>query len=151
MADKPSYKELEERIRELENENRTIREAKRSSRIVRKRYKRFLRFLPYPVIVRDTNGMVSYLNPAFTRTFGWTLRELKGKKGNQYVPLDLRDQLPDKIKSLPYTKNIVRMDSKRLTRDGSVLDVRVRVGLDRDQKQQPGRDDHCTQRRDHGK
>ena len=137
MADKPSYETLEKKIAELENENRTIREAKRSSRIVRKRYKRFLRFLPYPVIVRDSKGMVGYLNPAFTRTFGWTLRELKGKKGDHYVPPSLRNELADKIKALPYNKNIIRLISKRLTKDGRLLDVRVRVGLDRDQHNNP--------------
>ncbi len=137
MPPKPSYEELEQKIAQLEKENRTIREAKKSSRIVRKRYKRFLRFLPYPVIVRDSNGMVNYLNPAFTRTFGWTLRELKGKKGDQYVPVDLRRELTDRIKSLPYTQSIVKLNSKRLTKDGKVLDVRVRVGLDRDQNNNP--------------
>ncbi len=137
MPPKPPYEELEQKIAQLEKENRTIREAKKSSRIVRKRYKRFLRFLPYPVIVRDSNGMVSYLNPAFTRTFGWTLRELKGKKGDQYVPVDLHRELTDRIKSLPYTQSIVKLKSKRLTKDEKVLDVRVRVGLDRDQNNNP--------------
>lgn len=137
MPEKIPYETLLKKLERLEKENRTIREAKRSSRIVRKRYKRFLRFLPYPVIVRDSNGMVGYLNPAFTRTFGWTLRELKGKKGDQYVPVPLRRELPDKIKSLPYTRNIVQLDSKRLTKDGKELDVRIRIGLDRDQNNNP--------------
>ncbi|MCF6248431.1 MAG: GAF domain-containing protein [Desulfobacula sp.] len=137
MSKSPSYQELEQRIKQLTKENRIIREAKRSSRIIRMRHKRFLRFLPYPVIVRDTNGMVNYLNPAFTRTFGWTLKELKGKKGNQYVPCSLRQELADKIKALPYDKKILRLNSKRLTRDGQILDVSIRIGLDRDQNNNP--------------
>ncbi len=137
MSKSPSYQDLEQRIKQLEKENRIIREAKRSSRIIRMRHKRFLRFLPYPVIVRDTNGMVNYLNPAFTRTFGWTLKELKGKKGDQYVPISLRQELYDKIKALPYDKKILRLKSRRLTKDGQILDVRVRVGLDRDQNNNP--------------
>ncbi len=137
MTEKPTYEALEQQILALIKENRIIREAKRSSRIIRKRYKRFLRFLPYPVIVRDADSMVSYLNPAFTRTFGWTLRELKGKKADQYVPEELRQELSDTIKSLPYTKNIVKLNSRRLTKDGKLLDVRVRVGLDRDQNNNP--------------
>lgn len=133
----PSFQELEQQVERLKKENRSIREAKRSSRIIRKRYKRFLRFLPYPVIVRDPNGMVNYLNPAFTRTFGWTLRELKGKYGNQYVPEHLRRELWDKIKAQPYNKNIIRFESQRLTRDGKTLDVTLRVGLDRDANNNP--------------
>jgi PAS domain S-box-containing protein len=29
-----------------------------------------------PIVVYDEDGSVVYLNPAFTRVFGWTLEEL---------------------------------------------------------------------------
>ena len=39
-----------------------------------------LNFEPYPIIVFSLDGRVSYLNPAFTETFGWTQDELEGKR-----------------------------------------------------------------------
>ena len=34
---------------------------------------------PDPVVVRDTDGRVSYVNQAFTRVFGWQLDEYLGQ------------------------------------------------------------------------
>lgn len=38
-----------------------------------------LDFIPYPMAVLTLDGLVSYLNPAFTDVFGRTLEELNGK------------------------------------------------------------------------
>ncbi|MEW6665079.1 MAG: PAS domain-containing protein [Thermodesulfobacteriota bacterium] len=37
-----------------------------------KRNRTLLDFLPYSMVVFTTDGKVTYLNPAFTETFGWT-------------------------------------------------------------------------------
>ena len=42
-------------------------------------YRNILEFIPYPIIVYDEKGLVSYVNPAFTTTFGWTLEQLFNK------------------------------------------------------------------------
>lgn len=133
MTGKPSYEELEERIRILENQEDLRFSLYQKNRIAKKNHKRFLKFLPYPVLVRDEQGLVTYLNPAFTRTFGWTLEEMKRKKGRQYIPGSLKKELSRKIDDLPPKKNVVRLNSKRLTKDGKVLDVIMRVGIDRDE------------------
>jgi len=137
MVRKPTYKDLEIRIKALEKESLKSEKAEQSTRTAKKNYKRFLEFLPYPVIVRDSKGLVTYLNPAFTKTFGWTLKELKGKEGKQYIPDDLRDELTDKIKTLPIRKNVLRLNTKRLTKDDKILDVIIRIGVDRDQNNNP--------------
>lgn len=137
MTAKPTYEQLLQRINELESENRTIRETRRKTTAARKNYKRFLRFLPSPVAVRDAKGYITYLNPSFTKTFGWTLRELKGKKGDQYVPQQLRDELFDQISRLPENKSVLQLNTQRLTKDGRLLDVHMRIGLDRDEKNNP--------------
>jgi len=38
-----------------------------------KRYRVLLDFMPYPVVVFAVDGRVTYLNPAFTDVFGWTI------------------------------------------------------------------------------
>ncbi len=134
---KPTYEELEKQLKRLEKDALKNHESKKITRAARKNYKRFLRFLPYPVIVRNKNRLVTYLNPAFTKTFGWTLRELKGKEGKQYVPSELKDELKNKIQNLPAQKNVFKIDTKRLTKNGNVLDVKLRIGVDRDENDNP--------------
>ena len=113
-------------------------EAERALLSAEQRYRRFLEFLPYPVIVRDKDRLVTYLNPAFTKNFGWTLAELKGGEGKQYVPSDLKNELGEKIQAaLAYNKSIVRLKTRRVTKDGHMLTVIMRVGIRRDQENQP--------------
>lgn len=134
----PTYEELILRIEELEKLTHRTREAFQITRTARRNYKRFLRFLPYPILVRDPEGLVSYLNPAFTHTFGWTLNELKGKKGDEYVPKALSDELKNKIKHLPIKKDTLQFYTKRLTKEGKMLDVLLRVGIERSKSSNPG-------------
>ncbi len=135
--EKPNYQELEEQIQILEKEADQGSAARKNDRIARKNYQRFLKFLPYPVLVRDEKGLVTYLNPAFTHTFGWALEELKGKKGRQYIPEPLQDELYQKISQLPPTKNVIELNTQRLTKEGKILDVIMRVGIDRDDHHLP--------------
>ncbi|WP_300462525.1 PAS domain S-box protein [Desulfobacula sp.] len=132
MVQKPTYEELESRIKTLEKEALEIKEADRETRIASRNHKRFLRFLPYPVLVRDAKERITYLNPAFTDTFGWTLEELKGQEGRQYVPEVLRDELKSKIETLPDKKSVLQFNTKRLTKTGKLLDVIIRIGIDKD-------------------
>ncbi len=134
----PTFEELNLRIEELEKLAGRTKEAFQITRTARRNYKRFLRFLPYPILVRDPQGFITYLNPAFTNTFGWTLKELKGKKGDEYVPKALSDEIKNKIKHLPIKKDTLQFYTQRLTKEGKVLDVLLRVGIERSQSSNPG-------------
>ncbi len=57
-----------------------IQRQYQASRRAEQRYRAFLNFLPDPVFAFNLDGTVSYLNPAFEKTFGWTLAELEGKR-----------------------------------------------------------------------
>lgn len=85
-------------------------------------YRNILEFIPYPIIVYDEKGMVSYVNPAFTTTFGWTLEELFGKP-LPFVPESLAAETHDILNQFQEDKKLGRYETKRLTRDGQVLDV----------------------------
>jgi len=96
--------------------------AYEASRLAEKQYKTLLDFIPYPIVVFTLEGKASYLNPAFTETFGWSLDELKGKH-IPYVPPDLKEEVQDSIRELLEKKVIHRHLSRRMTKDGRVLDV----------------------------
>ena len=76
------YRDITQRIR--------AQEALKKSE---ERHRTVLEAAPDPVIVRDMTGQVIYLNPAFTRVFGWTLDESRNK------PIDF---VPDE--NLPETR-----------------------------------------------
>jgi PAS domain S-box-containing protein len=96
--------------------------AYEASRVAEKRYRTLLDFVPYPMVVFTTEGKVSYLNPAFKQVFGWSLEELHGKH-IPYVPAELQQQVRADIEKLLEQKTIHRHESKRLTKDGQILDV----------------------------
>ena len=99
-----------------------------ASRRAEKQTRTLLEFVPYPMVVSKISGKVSYVNPAFTETFGWRLEELKGKL-IPYIPPNLKKETRDGIKWLFEKKIIRRVETKRLTMDGRILDVAMRVAI----------------------
>ncbi len=126
MAKKPSYKELERRVRELEKKTEAYKKAKEALRESERRVRILLDFVPYPIVVFTLDGRVYYLNPAFTETFGWSLDELRGKT-IPYTPPGLQEETGEMIRKLMEEKVVLRHETKRLTKDGRMLDVVMRA------------------------
>ena len=91
---------------------------------------------PYSIVVFDMQGFVTYLNPAFTETFGWTLTELKGKR-IPYVPDELKKDINKNVQRLVKEKLILRHETRRLTKDGRILDVVLRASVISDSQGEP--------------
>ena len=53
MTEQPTYEELKERIKKLEEEADLRLSLGEKDKTARKNYTRFLKFLPYPVLIRD--------------------------------------------------------------------------------------------------
>jgi len=116
--------------REYKTES-ALREAQRryeqefqKGRRARKRTRNLLDFVPYPMVVFTLSGKVSYVNPAFTEVFGWTLEELIGKN-IPFVPPGLKEQTVEDLRRLLKNKDDT-IETQRLTKDGRVLDVIIR-------------------------
>jgi PAS domain S-box-containing protein len=110
--------------------------AEEALRESERRFRTVLDFLPYPMVLFTLDGRVSYLNPAFTETFGWTLSELKGKS-IPYVPPGLEQQVSQGIRQLFEEKLIPRFETQRLTKDGRVLDVVMRAAVFSETEEEP--------------
>lgn len=121
-------RDVTERVRAqsalLESELR-LQRALEASRFAETRYKTLLDFLPYPLVVFNLDGTVSYLNPAFTEIFGWSLEELRGRR-IPYVPAEHEEETRESIERLIRDKVILHHESRRLTKDGRVVDVLMR-------------------------
>ena len=107
-----------ETLQDITERKRAEEKRKESER----RFRSFLEFLPYPVVVFTVDGRVFYLNPAFTDTFGWDLEELRGRN-IPYVPPGLEQETREAIDRLFRENVLMRHETRRLTRDGRVLDV----------------------------
>ena len=103
-------------------------ETQRALEASERRFRTLLDFMLYPIVVFTLDRRVSYLNPAFTKTFGWTLTELAGKKV-PYIPAHLEKEVRETREKLLRDRVILRQETQRLTKDGRILDVVFSVAV----------------------
>jgi len=113
-----------------------ITQRKRAERALREseeRHRTVLEACPDPVVVYDTEGKSTYVNPAFTAVFGWTPEERLGKKLD-YVPEENWPETEVMIDKVKAGESFSDVESRRYTKDGKILDVSISAGifLDRD-------------------
>ncbi|MBW2017598.1 MAG: PAS domain S-box protein [Deltaproteobacteria bacterium] len=88
-------------------------------------YQAFVESTPDAVILYDPEGNVIYVNPAFTRTFGWALEEVKGK-AVPFVPEAEKDEATAMIRGVVHEQKIYKdVETRRVTKDGRLLDVSI--------------------------
>jgi PAS domain S-box-containing protein len=104
-SNKARLEELYERTKKSEERARVILDAN-----------------PDPMVVYDGIGRPAYLNPAFTRVFGWHLAELCDRL-IPYVPDDQKTLTAAKIKEVSASDRAVIFQSRRLTKQGDALMV----------------------------
>ncbi len=121
-----------ETLQDTTERRRAVKASLKSER----RFRTLLDFAPYSILVFSVDGLVSYLNPAFTETFGWTLEELRGKR-IPYIPPELEAETLEHLRKLMEEKVIRRYETRRLTKDGRILDVVWRASVFADSSGEP--------------
>jgi len=121
-----------ETLQDISERKRTEKALVESERHLRT----LLDFAPYSIVVFTLDGLVTYLNPAFSETFGWTFKELRGKR-IPYVPPDLKQEVSQNIRKLFEEKVILRYETRRLTKDGRILDIVMRGAVYSDSSGNP--------------
>jgi len=76
---------------------------------------------------------VTYLNPAFSQTFGWSFDELKGKRID-FVPEENWKETQEAIDRMLRGEKVQLFETRRLTKDGRLLNIQLSTSLflDRD-------------------
>jgi len=117
-----------EKEREINQRRRTETALKKSE----SRYRSLLEAAPDPIVVYDVDGRVTYINPAFTRVFGWTLKEWIGKDLFAYIPEEIQEETRLSLEKIRREGSIVGLETRRLDKNGRELDVSISAALYQD-------------------
>ena len=112
--------------RDVEN---TLRESE-------DRYRSVMEAAADPIIIYAMDGTVIYFNPAFSRVFGWTLAECRGRKMDHFVPEENWDETHWMINTILSGETVPATETKRSTKDGTVLHVSVSGAVYRDRNKE---------------
>jgi len=121
-----AHRESEEKFKNLYEESLRTAEF----------YRKLLDASPDPIVVYDREGIPTYLNPVFTRVFGWTFEEVAGRTID-FVPPESRLETNKLIEKALKGQDISNVETKRLTKDGQVTDVSLSAAIFFDQDGQP--------------
>lgn len=113
-----------------------ITEHKRSVEAIReseKRYRRIMEASPDPIVQYDMQGNALYINPAFTKVFGWTSSEILGNK-IPYVPEKAWPATNKMLNMLNRGENYSGFATRRLDKEGNEIDVVLSWSVWRDKE-----------------
>ena len=123
------YADVRRELAERKRTEETLRESE-------ERYRLLLESSPDPIVVYNMGGQATYVNPAFEQTFGFTIESVFGKTID-FVPEESWPETRDAIDNMLKGQKIQLFETKRLTKDGRVLDVQISSTLYRDQAGKP--------------
>ena len=110
-----SLRESEKKFRELYNELKRAEEIHHS----------LLHTSADAIVIYDLEGIAQYINPSFTKIFGWTLEEVRGKR-IPFLPDSERETTMAGIREIiEKGKAISDFETRRFTKDGRVIDVNI--------------------------
>ncbi len=111
----------------IENLLEEIEERKRAGQALQKseeRYRTVLESAPDPVVVYDTEGKVTYFNPAFSRVFGWILDESIGRTID-FVPVEKAPENRVIFEQIHCGQTLSGIETSCLTEDGKKVNVSI--------------------------
>jgi len=118
-------------ITDRDTAEKAVKESERIQRII-------LEASPNPIVYYNKTGEVTYLNPAFTKVFGWHLDELLGKRID-FVPEENFEETKKAIqKTYDKPSGNYNFITRRITKTGEILDVSINSTLSRTKDGSPG-------------
>ena len=87
---------------------------------------------PDAIVVYDIEGKVTYVNPAFEETFGWSKAELLNKRLN-FIPEGLEAETAEFVKTVINVGRLPAVKTKRMTKSGHIIDVQLTGALGKDE------------------
>jgi PAS domain S-box-containing protein len=92
------------------------------------RYRLILAASPDPIITYNMEGYVNYINPAFSKVFGWDAEETIGRRID-YIPEGAESEIEATHAALAKNKFFFRFNTKRYNKNRGLLDVDLSCGI----------------------
>lgn len=108
-------KQVEAALRESEEKYRSVMEA-----------------VPDPILVYDMDGLVTYLNPAFTKVFGWSEENCLGHQMVDFIEGGDWEKTHRGLWHCSHENGMSNFDTRCYRRDGSLVHVSIRRATYRD-------------------
>lgn len=128
--------QLENYHRDLTNEILVRRKVEEDLRESEARYRSVMEAAPDPIITYDMLGCVTYLNPAFSKVFGWTSEECLGRKMDHFVPEENWKETDKMIQDILDGNTLSGTQTRRYKKSGEIVHVSISGATYRDRRGQ---------------
>jgi len=119
MAEKPTYKELEQRIKELKKEAAEHKQAKEALKKSEQKYQHLTESLLDTVYEFDREGRFTYVNEAGTHMFGYSKQEILNGLRVQDTMIERDRAISQKVIGDIFNENTTVGERAFLRKDGS--------------------------------
>ncbi|MBU1343285.1 MAG: cache domain-containing protein [Proteobacteria bacterium] len=123
-------KDLNAQIAERKQAQEALQESE-------EKYRSVMEATPDPIVVYDMDGNVTYMNPAFTKVFGYTLQDSLGKRMDHFVPKEHWKETMEGIGTILKGNVLPRTETQRMSKDGRLFDVTTRGSVYRNKDGKP--------------
>jgi len=121
----------------LQEEEERYRKLYEDSKRQEGLYRSLLNSSADAIVIYNLQGEAEFISPSFTKTFGWTFEEVKGKR-IPFVPEIEKENTMNVITELLESgKPVHGFETRRLTKDGRILDISISASRYSDHKDNP--------------
>ena len=121
MAKKPTYKELEHRVKELEEESSKLIQREESLAACREKLESFYDYAPLPYQALDENGCFLEVNPSWSKELGYSQEDVIGKWCGDFLVPENVDRFQRLFHRFKTGSEVCGEEFEMVRKDGSTL------------------------------
>ncbi|MCD6291847.1 MAG: PAS domain S-box protein [Deltaproteobacteria bacterium] len=130
-------KRVDERTCKLQESEIKYRLLYEESELQKNLYHSIIHSSSDAIIIHELSGLIQYVNPAFSKMFGWTLDELKDRHV-PFLPESKREGSMKQIMALIHDGTSYHaFRTKLLTKSGQLIDISLSASLYSNHKEEP--------------
>jgi len=133
MAEKPTYEELEQRVKDLEKEVLSLKQTEKENA----KFKMILDQAMYGFSIIDMKGNITYINEYFAKIHGYETNELSGKSLTVFHNEEQLNKVSAVSKALIEKGNVNNEEIWHVRKDGSVFPMLMNAMVIKDENDKP--------------